>query len=79
MWSSQYCTRWSALTDSWLAREYEGDTLGYHSSWAEEAEEDADSREEVADDEFECYVETVAMVVGGENTDGIALGCVGDG
>ena len=69
MWSSQYCTRWSALTDSWLACEYERDTLGYHSSWAEEAEEDADGREEVADHEFECCIETVAMVVGGEDTD----------
>ena len=46
----QNSSRWSTLTNSWLTCEYEGDTLGYHSSWAEEAEEDTDGRKEVADD-----------------------------
>jgi len=46
----QNSPRWSTLTDSWLTSEYEGDTLGYHSPWAEEAEEDTDGRKEVADD-----------------------------
>ena len=72
----QNCPRWSTLTHSWLACEYEGDTLGHHSSWAEEAEEDTDGGEEVADDELECHVETIAEVVGGEDTEGITLGYV---
>ena len=67
---------WSTLTDSWLACEYEGDTLGYHCSWAEETEEDTDGGEEVADDQLECHVETIAVVVGGEDTEGITLGYV---
>jgi hypothetical protein len=62
-----------------VSHEYEGDALGYNSSWAEEAEEDTDGRDEVADDKFECYIETIAVVVGGENTDRITLGCVRDG
>ena len=79
MWPGQYGSRWTTLAHSWLACEYEGDALGYDSAWAEEAEEDTDGGEEVADDEFECYIETIAEVVGGDDTEGIPLGCVGDG
>ena len=75
----QHCTRWSALTHSWLACEDEGDTLGHHGPGVEQAQEDADGGEEVADDELEGHVEAVAVVVGGEDAEGVALGGGGDG
>ena len=45
----------------------------------EEAHEDTNKREKVANNEFESYVESVGMAMCGDDTDGVSMGHVNDG
>ena len=78
MRSGQFCSRGTTLADCWLSKEDQRDSLGGKSPekcfleesfgrvapWSEEAEEDKDNREEVAEEQFEEDVQGVHGVPG---------------
>ena len=48
VWSGEHRSGGPALADHWGAHQDEGDPLSHHSPWTEEAEEDQDGRQNVA-------------------------------
>ena len=68
VWCAEAGTVRTTLTHSWSTQQNQRDTLGNHSPGSEDAEEDENSWEDVAETKFERDVETVGEGGGGEDT-----------
>ena len=68
------CSRGPALANGWVTHQDQGDPLGDHGAGPEDAEEDEDGRQNVAETQFEGHIEGVGEGRGGQDADRLGRG-----